>query len=685
MARKLKVHLVGGDDAGWALDMDLRLTKEALTGLVDFVPSPDEADVIHTVCVEQLVIDPRVRAKLLPGKHVVAHFTSIPTALFEQVPTLYEECRRWVCVTQTREAEENLRSLGMPVVKFIPYVGDLENFFHVPAEDPRLAALRAELKLPAGKYVVGSFQRDTLGSDLTKFKPQKGADILAAILLGVQKRVGDRLHVLLAGPRRHWLRNELERHGIGYTFDGKITAGDDYPKNILSLERINLLTNLCDLYIVPSRWEGAPQAIFETIAARRKIISTDVAVARDILPSSSLFTDLTKAIDTIVSDIEKNTLAREIEPNHEKTFARHSVAEVRNHWKNLYAELGAMSPPQPAPASARAAGPVPALRSRLLVKPMAVLSGLRHKLSGKKTITMWGEMVSGPYGGGSQVLKAIAAELERRGYAVANNSAQDAHGHIMNSAFFDVEKARSVILGSKNSPKVVHRIDGPISLYRGKDRELDEAIFRLNREVATATAFQCYYSWHESVRMGFTPVAPMIIRNASDPEFFFKPREKKALEPGRRIRIISTSWSTNMRKGFETYKWLDEHLDFGRFEYRFVGRAPFEFRNIELVDAVASPELGNHLRRADIYITASLHDPASNSLLEALNCGLPVVYAKSGGHSEIAGFAGRGFDRPEEVPGLLEAFLADFESYRACTYAKTIGEIADQYLSVLEL
>ncbi len=296
-----------------------------------------------------------------------------------------------------------------------------------------------------------------------------------------------------------------------------------------------------------------------------------------------------------------------------------------------------------------------------------------------KTITIWGEMVSSPYGGGNQFLKALAGELGRRGYRVLNNSGEEADGHILNSAFFDVEKIKAVVRASRKNVSVVHRIDGPISLYRGKDRELDEEIFALNREIATVTAFQCFYSWQRSLEMGFEPVNPMIIRNASDPDLFFNPSAQSALA-GRKTRLISTSWSTNPKKGFETYRYLDGVLDFSKYEYTFVGRSPVEFKNIKIVDALPSDKLGEKLREADIYIAASLNDPASNALLEALTCGLPAIYADSGGHSEFVWYAGLKFGAAVEIPALLRKIERDIESYRLCTFARSIAVIADQYL-----
>ncbi len=683
-----KVHLIGGDSQGWALDVDLRMTKQALTGVVELVDSPQTADVIQSVNVEMLVHDPRIVAKLVPGKPVVAQFTSLPSKLFEDFPGLYDKCQEWICVAQTEEAFRDLQSLRAKNVRRIPYVAELASFFPVSAADSRLQRLREELRIPAGKYIVGSFVRDSLGADLTRFKPQKGADVYLAILLGVAKEVGkDRLHVLMAGPRRHWLRNQLDAHGISYTFDGEITPGDDNPRNILPLERLNLLLNLVDLYLIPSRWEGAPAGLFHAIACRKKVVSSDIAAPHEVLPAEARFSTLSRAIEIIAGDIRHDTLSKFIEPNHQRVMAEHTPKALTRFWREIYGSLAATGTSgKIAPVSSAAADMKYSLKYKILWKPMIAANRVRQKLAraGGKSITIWGELVDGPYGGGSQALKAIAAELGRRGYEVHNNALHDSHGHIMNSAFFDQERAKSVIRASARKPRVIHRIDGPISIYRGKERAQDEEVFRLNREIATATAFQCHYSWEKSLELGFDPVSPMIIRNAVDPAFFHPSSGRKA-PAGRKTRIVSSSWSTNQIKGFDVYQTLDASLDWSRYEYRFIGRSPVEFKNIRMVKALPSKELGEELRWGDIYITASLHDPASNSLLEAIACGLPVLYRRSGGHAEIAGFAGIPYDDAAEIPALLGKIERHYESYAMCTYNRPIAEITDQYLQALGL
>ena len=54
---KPKVFLTGGDDIGWALDEDLRLTRKALEGFVEFTDL-EACEVVHSVWWEPLLSKP---------------------------------------------------------------------------------------------------------------------------------------------------------------------------------------------------------------------------------------------------------------------------------------------------------------------------------------------------------------------------------------------------------------------------------------------------------------------------------------------------------------------------------------------------------------------------------------------------------------------------------------------------
>jgi hypothetical protein len=70
-------------------------------------------------------------------------------------------------------------------------------------------------------------------------------------------------------------------------------------------------------------------------------------------------------------------------------------------------------------------------------------------------------------------------------------------------------------------------------------------------------------------------------------------------------------------------------------------------------------------------------------LLEALACGLPAAYLRSGGHPELVGEAGIGFDEPGELPGVFVQLAGELEQRRAAIRVPALSEVADCYLEVL--
>ncbi len=285
-----------------------------------------------------------------------------------------------------------------------------------------------------------------------------------------------------------------------------------------------------------------------------------------------------------------------------------------------------------------------------------------------------------PYGGGNQFLIALRGEFERRGLRVeANAISATTRACLINSFNFDERRLQRL---RRPGCRIVHRVDGPVTVYRGQDDGTDRRIHAANQAFADATIFQSRYSLERHLAMGLTFRNPTVVLNTVDPRIFFPPPHHGPIA-NRRIRLVSTAWSDNPRKGAATYQWLDEHLDWDRFSYTFIGRSPVQFKQITMLPPVPSERLADVLRAQDIYITASLNDSCSNALLEAIACGLPALYADSGGNPEIVGEAGFGFASAEEVPALLDRLVAEYDQRRARAHVPTIGEVADRYLAVM--
>src|SRR5207302_559985 len=145
-----------------------------------------------------------------------------------------------------------------------------------------------------------------------------------------------------------------------------------------------------------------------------------------------------------------------------------------------------------------------------------------------------------PYGGSNQFLLALRGELERRGLRVSDGPIP--------------RRARSVLLHAyllegrpPRGRRVVHRVDGPVGLYRGADDGADSRIAELNRELADATILQSRYSLEAHLELGIELRDPVVVPNSVDPAIFYAPAGREPLA-GRRVRVVATSWSDNPLK-----------------------------------------------------------------------------------------------------------------------------------------
>jgi len=231
--------------------------------------------------------------------------------------------------------------------------------------------------------------------------------------------------------------------------------------------------------------------------------------------------------------------------------------------------------------------------------------------------------------------------------------------------------------------RMVHRVDGPVGVYRGFDDGTDRRIAEINA-LADATILQSRYSLEKHRELGLELRNPVVIPNAVDPAIFHPPSQREPLA-ARRLRVIATSWSANPRKGADVLAWLDEQLDHQKYEVTFAGNTEQALRHIRVVAPVPSEQLADLLRAHDVFLAPSQDDPCSNALLEALACGLPAAFRRSGGHPELVGDAGIGFDDAEEVPEALARLALELEERRAAIRIASLREVADRYVELLEL
>jgi glycosyltransferase involved in cell wall biosynthesis len=305
---------------------------------------------------------------------------------------------------------------------------------------------------------------------------------------------------------------------------------------------------------------------------------------------------------------------------------------------------------------------------------------LRAARSGRADVAIFHVHAPPPSGGGNQFLRALEGELRRRGLAVEENRISGGtHACLFNSFNFDLARLRRFV---RDDVRLVHRVDGPIGTYRGYDDGTDARIAATNAELAQATVCQSRFSLDAHRRLGIELADPVVITNAPDPAIFHPPDGREPLG-GRPVRVVAASWSDNPRKGTDVLQALGATVDPSRFELTFVGRTTAALPGWKVVAPLASRDLAATLRGMDCYVAASIDDPCSNALLEALACGLPALFRRSGGHPELVDEGGVGFDGPDDAAVALDRLAVELDERRDAILVPALGEVADAYLEVL--
>lgn len=286
---------------------------------------------------------------------------------------------------------------------------------------------------------------------------------------------------------------------------------------------------------------------------------------------------------------------------------------------------------------------------------------------------------TGPWGGGNQFLKALKNEFVKRGIYQENPEAADI---ILFNSHHNLGKILKLKLKYPQK-KFVHRIDGPIFLIRNRDFSIDKLIFKFSEKIASFSVFQSRWSFEKCKTLGFENNDFSIIHNAPD-NLIFNKIGKLPFKSSGKIRIIASCWAANPMKGFDTYKYLDDNLDFEKYDFVFIGNSPVKFKNIIHINPLPSKELAEELKNSDIFITASKNDPCSNSLIEALSCGLPAVVYNGGGHPELLMDGGELFDKKEEVISKIEKIVNNYNEYQKAIPEYKMEKIAEEYLAVFD-
>jgi glycosyltransferase involved in cell wall biosynthesis len=224
----------------------------------------------------------------------------------------------------------------------------------------------------------------------------------------------------------------------------------------------------------------------------------------------------------------------------------------------------------------------------------------------------------------------------------------------------------------RSNLRVIQRVDGAAQDYGRKDGA--DWLQRALNTLADLTIFQSAYSYSATFERYHVIGTPgPIIHNPADITHFSPAHDYHSTD---RARVISVGWSPNPLKGTWRIPILAEQNP--EVEFIVVGQAGWKPTpsNVRALGVLEHDRLPEALRGADAYLSLIENDACPNVILEALACGLPVVYLPSGGVPELVREAGQSFDTHEEFPKALAEVMTHREQY-----AERARQIAVDYHS----
>ena len=290
-----------------------------------------------------------------------------------------------------------------------------------------------------------------------------------------------------------------------------------------------------------------------------------------------------------------------------------------------------------------------------------------------------------PAGGSYTFMRYFRDYLTRQGIAWTHDMSAEYDILFVNSwtipygAVLRQKKARPNL-------RVVHRIDGAAQEYGRRD-----GVDWLQRDVnrlADLTVYQSQYAFnatHDRYRL--TSMRGPVIHNPVDTTHF-SPEGPRYEWPSGVTRVISVGWSLNLLKG----NWRIPILARANpnVEFVVVGRHTevYDLPNVRKIDFLEHEDLPQALRSVDAYLSLIQNDACPNVIIEALACGLPVIYVPSGGVPELVRGAGVAFASDADFPAALEKVMVDRErladeARRIALENHQLDDVFSRYMEVI--
>ena len=308
------------------------------------------------------------------------------------------------------------------------------------------------------------------------------------------------------------------------------------------------------------------------------------------------------------------------------------------------------------------------------------------------------KFLDGPYGGGMKFAIFLKGFLSERGVFVVNDLKDSDIDIILHvNPFPHIQQVSAYSYLEALAYKLMH----PKAIIIQRINECDERkgtshMNRLLLKVSKHSDFIVFIStWLRGnlEASGFDKKKPnKVILNGADSSIFSPRPFTKERSVNEKLKLVTHHWSANMMKGHDVYQHLDALLGNKEYEnmfsFTYIGNLPKEtvYKNTRLLPPLSGHELAKEIQAHDIYLTATINEPAGMHHVEGAMCGLPLLYRNSGALPEYCGGYGLVFNLENFQEKLLQ-IKDEYKTWKEKMprYPNTAEYMAKQYLELFKV
>ena len=310
-------------------------------------------------------------------------------------------------------------------------------------------------------------------------------------------------------------------------------------------------------------------------------------------------------------------------------------------------------------------------------------------------------------GGGNAWAAQCINHLKKKNYQISHKLSRDASCiFINNSKSFFFEKNFKYFIKKKTYhfnysdlekfkkkyPKipVIQRVNDT-DAHR-KSSFIDDNMMKVNA-ISDFTIYISSWVRKYYLKKGMNPKKFRIINNSSDAKIF-NLNKKIFWKKNSPFKIGTHHWSDNLAKGFNEYQALDRIIyekKIRDIEFFIIGNVPAEmqWKATKIIKPLSGKKLSTKLKSLHAYITASKYEASGFHAIEAMQCGLPVLYFKnSGGIADMVnnkyGLIANNKELLKNVLMLKKKYFLFIENIKKKNFSLQTKIMLDSYLEIIK-